>query len=614
MTRIDRRLIEEWLPILELGIESGRERTPLTPYPAPNRLHTWWARRPLVMSRAAVLASILPADADREKFVHALGIHGDPLEARRRMEQARREKERLGANPYGYNRAFTHVPNNNECSWVQECTGCNLEAISVVDPTAGGGSIPLESHRLGCATTANDLNPVAVLLLHATINWPSRFGIKLIKELQDICDRFIAIAKTKLARVFPDTPRNISILDYLWARAIPCPYCSGLVPLSPNWRIASDGTGVALKPDMSDGPGSDGRVCSFQIVRSVREQSEGTVSKGDGLCPYPDCRRVISGAEIKTAAKAGDMGEQLYAVVYKERTTTRTKTGRSREKWVKGYRGPKPEDYDAELVQDKMDEKIQEWHLRDIIPMEQIPPGSKTKDITQFGINYWRDLFSPRQLLCHGTSVEVFRELLDEDKQNGALTDMRKAAYAYLAIALDTLVNYNSRLTTWHANRMVVGPTFARHDYGFSWSYVEMVPTSTKLGGYEWVFDKTRDSLRGLIELTGSAQTPKIDQYSAATKQEPVITCKSADDLDHIEDGTVDVVVMDPPYYDNVMYSELSDFFYVWLKRTAGLVFPELFQRHLTDKENEAVANPAKFAGQKGAKAWPAKTMKSEWH
>ena len=105
----ERRLIEEWLPIAEIGIESLRERTPMTPFPAPNRLHVWWARRPLVASRAAVLASLLPADCDHGKFLHALGILGDPVKAKKRMALADRAGERLGADAYGYRRAFTYA-------------------------------------------------------------------------------------------------------------------------------------------------------------------------------------------------------------------------------------------------------------------------------------------------------------------------------------------------------------------------------------------------------------------------------------------------------------------------------------------------------------------------
>ena len=556
-----------------------------------------------MISRAAVLASILPAGVDRKKFIHALGIHGDPVRMRQKIDSANKEKKKLGPNPYGYKRAFTYVPNDDDRVWMNEDIGQDIGTILVTDPTAGGGSIPLESRRLGCATMANDLNPVSALLLSATIDWPSRFGIELIKEFQSICDRFISSAMPKYEGIFPSVPKDTTINGYLWARTVQCPYCSGLVPLSPHWRIAPDGTGIKLKPHKSRGPGSKGRVCSFQIVRSVQEQSEGTVSDGDGLCAYPDCGRAIDGNEIKAAAKSCNMGEQLYAVAYKRRTIARTKTGKPREKWVKEYREPKPKDDNGKVIQAKLDENLQEWDAYDIIPNESVPLGSKTKELVQFSMNYWQNLFSPRQLLCHGTSVEVFRELLDQDRESSNLTDIRRAAYGYLAIALDTMISYNNRLSRWDSSSdRGVRNNFERHDYAFKWSYAEMTPLVAGLG-YEWAFAKTVDSLRGLITLSGNTQNDKLDQDYTITRRLSVVTCKSGDGLDHIEDGTVDAVVMDPPYYDNVMYAELSDFFYVWLKRTAGLVFPEMFGRSLTDKENEAVANPAKFTGQKGARA-----------
>ena len=126
---------------------------------------------------------------------------------------------------------------------------------------------------------------------------------------------------------------------YLWARTIICPYCDGRVPLSPNWRLAPDGTGVRLKPELGSGPGSEGRICSFEIVQSAKEQSEGTVARGAGTCPYPDCSRVIDGDEIKGQAQAGQMGEQLFTVVYKKRVEKILKSGkRGKDKWVRGFR------------------------------------------------------------------------------------------------------------------------------------------------------------------------------------------------------------------------------------------------------------------------------------
>ena len=126
----DTRLIERWLPIAALGEESVRERRSMTALPPTYYLHVWWARRPLVASRAAVLASLLPADADREKFLHVLGIHGDPVTARRRIDSAKRNKEHLGANPYGYKRAFTYMLDREDKKWAQLSIGCSLDAPS----------------------------------------------------------------------------------------------------------------------------------------------------------------------------------------------------------------------------------------------------------------------------------------------------------------------------------------------------------------------------------------------------------------------------------------------------------------------------------------------------
>ena len=229
-----------------------------------------------------------------------------------------------------------------------------------------------------------------------------------------------------------------------------------------------------------------------------------------------------------------------------------------------------------------------------------------------YGVNRWHDLFSPRQLLCHGTSVEVFREMLDADRTAKRLDGVRRAAYGYLALAIDKSINWNARIASWNVQLQGMRSVFDRHDFSFKWSYAEMAPLVVGLG-YDWTIEQTAKCINELVALihpgaaggSGTLFEPADAEPPGRTDASPAIaiTCKPGDSLDHIDDGSIDAVVMDPPYYDNVMYAELSDFFYVWLKRTAGHVFPELFTRQLTDKENEAVANPAKFAGQTGARA-----------
>ncbi|MBL26614.1 MAG: hypothetical protein CMM50_03555 [Rhodospirillaceae bacterium] len=403
---------------------------------------------------------------------------------------------------------------------------------------------------------------------------------------------------------------NLIETTYLWARTCHCPYCDGLVPLSPNWRLAPDGTGVRLLPHVGSGPNSAGRVCEFEIVRDTEAQSEGTVQRGDGICPFPDCGRVIEGDEIKRQAQAEGLGDQLYAVVYKRRVVTGGNGTRRREKWERGYRAPRPEDDVAEFCRRFVAEKMPEWEALDLVPTERVPEEINDDRPIQYGMPLWRDFFSPRQLIGHVTGVQVFRELLEEEKEVG-LTDGKRAAFTYLALTLDTILNYNSRFGRWDNTTSRVRSIFDRHDYAFVASYAEMAPLITGVG-YDWAIEKTEKCIAELIGLTrpdidvkawkkGRSQRSLLDGGTVVPPRIE-ISAKSADALDHIGRGSVDLVVMDPPYYDNVMYAELSDFFYVWLKRTAGLLHPALFTRPLADKESEAVANPARFRGRRGAR------------
>lgn len=610
-----KRLIEEWLPIAEIGIESVRERTPMTPFPAPNRLHVWWARRPLVASRAAVLASLLPADADRKTFMHILGIHGDPVAAKRAMEKVKRTGIRID-NPYGYDRAFQYCPSEKEEFWLLEELGkLGIEQPSVLDPTAGGGAIPFEALRLGCTTYANDINPVAVLVQKATYEWPAKFGRAVLDEFQRLVPVFRQRLEERLSTFFPQhqAPNQLDC-TYLWARTIHCPYCAGKVPLSPNWKLAPDGTGVKVVPHLGDGPGDTSRHCSFEIVGNTREQSEGTVKGGDATCPYLDCGRVIDGDQVKAQAQAGNMGEQLYAVVFnRKKPIEYTKTGKpKKDKWERGYRAPRPEDDNTAAIKAALEDKMPEWEALGLVPNEQFPVVCNDDRPIQYGMPLWRDLFSSRQLLCHVTSVEIFRELASEQfHRQGGGDDEQRAALAYISLALNKVLNRNARSSTWIYQREVLGQVFQRHDFSLRWSFAEMAPLVPGIG-IDWAFDSSAKCIEELVKMTApdhtrdalggplfAARSPtRLEAASSCV----TITCGSGDTLDHLGSNTIDVVVMDPPYYDNVMYAELSDFFYVWLKRTAGLLYPELFMAPLTDKENEAVANPALHKGKKGAK------------
>ena len=607
-----KRLIEAWLPIAAVGEESVRERRSMTALPPTYYLHVWWARRPLVASRAAILASLLPEDADREQFLHMLGIHGDPVAGKKRIDRATRSGIRLGADGYGYSRAFSYLPNGDERDWLRHQTeSIGLNSIQVLDPTAGGGSIPFESVRLGLSTLGNDLNPVAALIQRATIEWPLQHGYALRDETLRLGQRLANEMRQSMAFAFPaEVDADTRSDGYLWARTVRCLHCEGLVPLSPNWRLAATGTGIKLLPLLANGPGDKSRIVQFRVVDSFKEQSTGTVSGGDATCPFDDCNRLIPGDHIKSEAQAGRMGDQLFTVVIKKKVIVHTKAGKPREKWERSYRAPRLEDDVSKQLADLLAEKTPEWEALDIIPTEAIGALSNyDRGHRMYGMNMWVDMFSPRQLLGHAFSIEVFRSLLQEEQVKAGFGDLTKAAFVYLALALDKLRDYNSRQTRWIVQREVMANTFDSHNFSMKWSYAEMAPL-IEGNGYDWAIGqvaKCAGELAGLIrpdaEATRSGQQG-LGFESTAAFVPPIVnlTCKSGDSLDHVPDASIDCVVMDPPYYDNVMYAELSDFFYVWLKRTAGYVYPETFRRQLTDKENEAVANAAKFKDQDGAK------------
>lgn len=592
------RLIERYLPIAEIGIESVRERTPMTPFPAPNRLHVWWARRPLVASRAAVLASILPEDADRNAFKHALGIHGDPVASRRRIDMARQKGERFEGQAYSYPRAFSYNPSPAQLS---DELGL-ASPYTILDPTAGGGAIPLEAMRLGMTSIANDLNPVATFLQRATIEYPKRFGQSLVDEYRSLIKEFLALRSPRIAAFYAQEADEFTkSTNFIWSRTITCPHCEGLVPLSPTWQLNGAGVGLRLKPFLGTGPGDGSRKCGFEIVETAKEHSEGTVSSADGLCPFPDCARPIDGGDIKQQAQAGGMGDQLIAIVQKRETVVGTlKSGKNKIRWVRSYRAPSETDVDEQALADAVIDRLPEWEATDVVPSEAYPEVTNDERPRLYGMPLWRDMFSPRQLLVHVVGVQIFRELLKRDEQENRLSDLRKAAYCYLAIALDKNRDYNSRMTRWHSKREAMVNTFDRHDFAFKWSYAEMSMHDDGTGG-DWATEATAKALEELIVMTCGTSAKGLFANNDRSDGSITIFNGSGASIPTIPDRSVDAVVMDPPYGANVMYAELSDFFYVWLKRTAGLVVPELFTRRLADKESEAVANKAHFQGQKGA-------------
>jgi putative DNA methylase len=137
---------------------------------------------------------------------------------------------------------------------LEQAQRLGIDRPSVLDPTSGGGSIPFESLRLGCTTLANDINPVAVMIQKATYEWPAKHGHGLVDEFNRLTKRFLELAEPRFQNIYPAESPGTQVLGYLWARTVHCPYCVGKVPLSPNWKLSPDGTGVKVVPHMGQGP------------------------------------------------------------------------------------------------------------------------------------------------------------------------------------------------------------------------------------------------------------------------------------------------------------------------------------------------------------------------
>ena len=483
--------------------------------------------------------------------------------------------------------------------------------------TAGGGSIPFEAGRLGLRNIANDLNPVASLVLRACCQWPQEFGHELLKAYDAIQERFKKRVKELLRGAYPEesqpefnaqtekfgtTRAQRYVWAYLWARVVLCPSCKGQIPLSINWRLDSQGKGIKLLPNEVVGR------CDFALVDSLSEQSPGTVKRGIATCPFPRCGATTEKNYLSQEAQAGRMGHQLYCVIYRDQWPTRTQSGQlsKRPKTQRGFRPATSEDDNTAWIAQRLEQLNTSWSANDTLPSETIPEGNKTKEPLRYGMPTYREMFSPRQQLAHGYCVQAFRELVDEDRQAGLLDDLRSAAYGYLALGLDKLINRNSLLSRWVSKNGTVVGTFDSHDFGMKWSYAEMAITIEGLG-LAWALKDLQGCISELVRMSShvapSGPAPRIDdsQDTGGISIPSVVICESADMLLSVKDKSVDAIVFDPPYYDNVNYAELSDFFYVWLKRTAGYVYPELFSQYLTDKTNEAIASPARVRNETGA-------------
>lgn len=452
-----------------------------------------------------------------------------------------------------------------------------VTAPTVLDLFAGGGSIPFEAMRLGCDTIANELNPVASAILQGTLGVVHDFGPELADDIRQWGKRWADAAQNRLEEFFPCSARH-AIAGYIWAFAVPCPSTGRPTPLAPNlWLARPDNTekhvAIRLYADTDTGTITpvivEGNVAAHYGDRA-------TYKKGVGESVWAR-DTTFSGEYIQQQAKAGNGTYLLLAVCYQESGS------RGRR-----FRAPTAADTAAVSAAENELARVRPgWEINGLICDEPIDAGKETERMHELGVIRWSDVFLPRQLLSNMVILEELLRLQPEVLQ--ALGDARGRAVAlHLAYGLDRCLDYNSKLCNWDASRIKIRNGFDRHDFAFSWTCAEFEAARLLV---PWVAEKAASIHRQLSKIVHGSQAslgenrglgrPRVLRGSATAVELPA--------------ASVDAVVTDPPYYDNVMYAELSDFFYVWLKRSLAPVWPQFCDLISTDKQAEAVANPSLF-------------------
>jgi len=588
-----RKLIEVAIPLEAINVASAREKSIRQGH--PSTLHIWWARRPLAACRAVLFASLVDdPSSDPGRFPTKDGQTAERKRLFRIIEELVLWENTTNENVLEKARAE-----------IRRSTGGNPPPV--LDPFCGGGSIPLEAQRLGLTAYASDLNPVAVLITKALIEIPPKFANQppvhpaarggvggtgawigaagLAEDVRRYGAWMRDEAERRIGHFYPKArlPKErgggeATVIAWLWARSVTCPNpaCGGLMPLASSyWLSKNKGKETWVEP----------------IVDRVAKKVHFEVRTGLGTPMEPPklgrgadfrcllCDHVASDKYVKAEGRAKRIGAQLIAIVAEGQ--------RSR-----AYLTPTDED---EVIARSA---VPAWG-----PEAELPGNARWFSPPLFGMTTYRDLFTPRQLVALTTFSDlvsearerVMRDALDAGLANDGLRlavgGIGAPAYAdsiatYLAMLVDLVADDLSSITTWRPSHGTgaTRSTFARQALPMTWDFAEVNPFAGASGDVT----SAADSMARVIASShASPQTQATAIQLDATKA--------------LEAVTLPLVSTDPPYYDNIGYADLSDYFYVWLRRSLAEVHPDLFRTMLTPKAAELIATPYRFGGDKSA-------------
>ena len=581
MTEYPRRLIEVDLPIKEISAHARREKS--IRHGHISTLHIWWARRPLAACRAVLCAALWPDPADSlcpECF------RKEAAEAMRAWRDRRGGKARDWAKPGDVREAllafiaeFANWDNSTDKSFL-ETSRCLTQVAHeslggvpgtrplVVDPFAGGGAIPLEALRIGADAFASDLNPVAVLLNKVVLEYIPKHGARLAEEVRCWGAWVKEQAEAELGRFYPKDADGAVPIAYLWARTIRCegPGCGAEVPLVRSlWLSKKRGRSVGMRLV----PRKDRSGVEVEIVESpkVAEANQGTVRRGSATCPCCGYTTPVASVRPQLKARRGGAADaKLLCVV----TTRAGQQGRF-------YR--LPEQRDLAAVRAAAEELGQREAAHEdtpsLVPHERFSGAEPRRiPVPMYGMECIGDLFTPRQALALVALVRLVREAGERCRKE-CDTGLAEAVATCLALVVDRQANAASSLSRWNNAGEKIEGVFARQALPMVWDFAEANPFSDATGDFS-----------GALKWVA-----KVCEANVPTATAPGHTQLASATAHPLPDDAAHAFVTDPPYYFSVPYGDLSDFFYVWLRRTLSDLHPGLFGRETVDRTEECIQN-----------------------
>lgn len=561
---MDEKLVEEWLPLSEINLHAAVEisfRIARNKYrsqfldlygtnpsvfnvgtPQPNNLHPWFARRPIALSRILNLAAVLPCNIDKDTFRRIVGFNYISNLATQKILPI----------------LLNVDPERGLLNDVFKKYEKNPSEITIVDPMAGGGSIPLEALRLGFRTVAMEYNPVAYLILKATLEYPAKYGSRLYEEVRAEAEGLIGWVREELGKYYPEDAMN-----YVIARGYRCRSCGGLIPIIHTTRLGKNGPYIkfsfdkdrkSFTVDVSSVETEFDRLrcpyCKSPVVEDIALRE--WVSRHKRLL------RVALNGDFKSAKELVEELNQTHILLVKQ-------TGR-------GFKATGKEDVEK-FTEAYLDLVRLGGELKEYIPSDPIARGENEvfKPITDLGIEYWYELFNPRQLLILSELIKYVRtkagELIEKKGEFGV------AIVLYLAFGVDKLADYNNVTAQWHPSRGVmdrlVGHYMTGREVNLGLEYCEMHPAPEdprkSLG---WVFEpdveeptKTHGGVCPVVKYLCSWVGGLGDRVRVFMADAMVLS-------KILGEKSVDVINVDPPYFDQHTYSDISEFFWQMLRIT----------------------------------------------